>query len=368
MFTHLHVHTEYSMLDGLSRLEPLVARARELGMHSLGMTDHGGMYGAIDFYRIAKKAGIKPIIGCEMYVAPGSRHSRNREEKGPYHMTVLARDATGYTNLVKLVSRSHLEGFYYKPRIDRELLEQYHEGLIVMTGCPSGEVPTYITQGNMPEARETAKWYRELFGDGYFLELMEHGDVPELPMINKGLLELHKQLDIPVVATNDLHYVNQEDAPLQDILICIHTNTNIQDERRLKMAENSYYLKSHEEMAALYRHLPEAITNTELVAEMCNLELDFTKLRLPQYEVPGGKGPCWLTLLRYALLLFVFDIDTAQAGVQYLYDEANRLVQAVDAAGDAAHYQYDAAGNIVAIHRYTAADLAITEFMPGSGP
>ncbi len=293
------------MLDGLSRLEPLVARARELGMHSLGMTDHGGMYGAIDFYRIAKKAGIKPIIGCEMYVAPGSRHSRNREEKGPYHMTVLARDATGYTNLVKLVSRSHLEGFYYKPRIDRELLEQYHEGLIVMTGCPSGEVPTYITQGNMPEARETAKWYRELFGDGYFLELMEHGDVPELPMINKGLLELHKQLDIPVVATNDLHYVSQEDAPLQDILICIHTNTNVQDERRLRMAENSYYLKSHEEMAALYRDLPEAITNTELVAEMCNLELDFTKLRLPQFPVPDGMTAddylakiCWEGLRR----------------------------------------------------------------------
>ncbi|MCH8109601.1 MAG: DNA polymerase III subunit alpha, partial [Chloroflexi bacterium] len=288
MFTHLHVHTEFSMLDGLSRLAPLVNRAKELGMDSLAITDHGGMYGVIDFYRLAKDAGVKPIIGCEMYVASGSRFAKNPNDKSPYHMTVLAQDARGYQNLLKLVTRSNIEGFYYKPRIDRELLEKHHEGLIILSGCPSGEVPKLIAQGRMDDAAASASWYRELFGDRYFLELMEHGGVPDLPAINKGLVELQRQLDIPVVATNDSHYIYEEDAPLQDILICIHTNTNIQDESRLKMEESSYYLKSHEEMVALYPEMPEAISNTERVAEMCNLELDFSQLRLPEYKVPDG--------------------------------------------------------------------------------
>ncbi len=305
MFTHLHVHTEYSMLDGLSRLGPLVSKAKELGMGSLAITDHGGMYGAIDFYRLAKDAGVKPIIGCEMYVAPGSRFVKNPNDKSPFHMTVLAQDARGYQNLVKLVTRSHIEGFYYKPRIDRELLEKHHEGLIVLSGCPSGEVPKLLAQGRMDDAAASAGWYRELFGDRYFLELMEHGGVPDLPVINKGLMELQRQLDIPVVATNDSHYINEQDAPLQDILICIHTNTNIQDESRLKMEETSYYLKSHEEMVALYPEMPEAISNTERVAEMCNLEMDFSQLRLPEYKVPDGMTAgeylaqlCWEGLRR----------------------------------------------------------------------
>ncbi len=288
MFTHLHVHTEYSLLDGLSRIGPLVERARELGMDSLAITDHGAMYGAIDFYRAARAAGIKPIIGCEMYVARGSRHGKSPDDKNPYHMTVLARDATGYRNLVKLVTRSHLEGFYYRPRIDRELLEQYHEGLIVLSGCPSGEVPSHITRGNMDEARAAARWYRDLFGEGYFFELMRHGDVPELPAINRGLLELHQELGIPLVATNDSHYTSKEDAPLQDILICIHTNTNINDENRLRMAEDSYYLKSPREMQDLFADIPEAVANTRRIAEMCDLELDFSRLRLPEYRVPEG--------------------------------------------------------------------------------
>ncbi|MCI0886681.1 MAG: DNA polymerase III subunit alpha [Chloroflexi bacterium] len=288
MFTHLHVHTEFSLLDGLSRLEPLVAHAKDLGMNSLAITDHGGMYGAIDFYRIARKAGIKPIIGCEMYVASGSRHSRNPNEKSPYHMTVLAQNAQGYQNLVKLTSRSHLEGYYYKPRIDRELLEKYSDGIIVLSGCPSGEVPKAITNGAMDQAKETASWYRELLGERYFLELMSHGDVPELPEINSGIMELHRDLGIPVVATNDSHYTKREDASLQDILLCIQTNTNVNDANRMKMEEDSYYLRSPEEMAALWPEVPEAISNTQRIAEMCNLELDFTKLRLPQYPVPDG--------------------------------------------------------------------------------
>ena len=287
LFTHLHVHTEFSLLDGLSRIRPLVQRAGELGMESLAITDHGGMYGAIDFYRAAREAGIKPIIGCEMYVAPDSRYDRNPADKSPYHMTVLAKDATGYKNLIKLVTRSHLEGFYYKPRVDRELLQERHEGLVVLSGCPSGEVPRLIAQGRMDEAKASALWYKELFDD-YYLEVMHHGGVPELDAINSGLVELHRELEIPVVATNDSHYVLREDAPLQDILICIHTNTNIKDPNRLRMEEDSYYPKSPGEMESLYGDLPEALTNTERIAEMCNLELDFSRLRLPEYAIPDG--------------------------------------------------------------------------------
>ena len=299
MFTHLHTHTEYSLLDGLSRLEPLVHRTKELGMESLAITDHGGMYGAIDFYQLAKSEGIRPIIGCEMYVAPGSRHERNPDERSPYHMTVLARDYKGYQNLVKLVTTSHLEGFYYRPRVDREILERYHEGLIVMSGCASGEVPLLITQGRLDEARATASWYREVFGD-YYLEIMRHGDVPELPAINSGLLDIHRDLGIPIVATNDSHYIIQEHARFQDILICIHTNTNVEDSKRLRMEEASYYLKSPQEMEDLFHDLPEAIANTQLIADKCDLDIDFSQLRLPQYQVPEGTTPfeylsniCW---------------------------------------------------------------------------
>ena len=287
-FAHLHVHTEFSMLDGLSRLEPLVHRARELGMDSLAITDHGGMYGAIDFYRLAKSEGIRPIIGCEMYVAPRSRHERNPNERTPYHMTVLAKNAAGYRNLVKLVTSSHLEGFYYKPRVDREILERHHEGLIVMSGCPSGEIPTLIQQGRMDDARAAASWYREVFGD-YYLEIMRHGDVPELPAINKGLLELHDDLGIPIVATNDSHYIRREDARLQDILICIHTNTNVEDAKRLRMEEDSYHLASPQEMADLYPDLPQAVYNTQMVAETCDFDFDFSQLRLPQYQLPDDR-------------------------------------------------------------------------------
>ena len=287
MFAHLHVHTEYSLLDGLSRIEPLVQRARELGMNSLGLTDHGALYGAVDFYRAAKALDVKPIIGCEMYVAQGSRHSRNPGDKSQYHLTVLAKNNAGYKNLVKLVTGSHLEGFYYKPRVDRELLERHSEGLIVLSGCPSGEVPSLIAQGREREAREAAEWFRELFDD-YYLELMEHGGIEELPAINKGLLQLHRQLSVPVVATNDVHYIAREDAALQDILLCIQTNTNVQDESRMKMSEDSYYLRSPEEMLALYPELPEAVTNSQLIADMCDVQMDFSRLHLPKFEVPAG--------------------------------------------------------------------------------
>jgi DNA polymerase-3 subunit alpha len=303
LFTHLHVHTEYSLLDGLCRIEPMVQRAKELGMEAMAITDHGGLYGAIDFYQAARAAGIKPIIGCEMYVAQASRHARTSEAKNPYHLTMLARNEKGYKNLVKLVTKAHLEGFYYRPRVDRELLEQYHEGLIVLSGCPSGEVPQLAASGRMEEAKAAATWYRERF-DGYYLEVMRHGGVPELPAINEGLMRLHKETKLPLVATNDAHYVRREDAGLQDILICIHTNTNILDEKRLRMEEDSYYLKSPQEMAELYADLPDAVRNTQAIADMCDITLDLSQ-RLPEYPVPAGMSAdeylsklCWDGLRR----------------------------------------------------------------------
>ena len=289
LFTHLHVHTEYSLLDGLCRIEPLVAGAKELGMDALAITDHGTLHGAIDFYQAASAADIKPIIGCELYVAKGDRASRSPQDKNPYHMTVLVKDFTGYRNLVKLVTAAHLEGFYYKPRVDRELLERHHDGLVVLSGCPSGEVPSLVAQGRMDEARSAASWHREVFGD-FYLELMEHGGVDELPAINKGLMELHGDLGIPVVATNDAHYVRKEEARLQDILICIHTNTNVNDNARLRMDEDSYYLRSSDEMSALYPDLPEAIENTRAIADRCDLSLDFSHLHLPRFAVPDGSS------------------------------------------------------------------------------
>ena len=289
MFTHLHVHTEYSMLDGLSRIDGLVERAEQLGMDSLAITDHGGMYGAIDFYNKAIARGIKPIVGCEMYVAPGSRHDKIAGDKSPYHLTVLAQDAEGYRNLIKLVTKSHVEGLLLQaPHRQGAARARHQKGLIVLSGCPSGEVPGLLAQGRHDEAAEAAGWYRELLGERYFLELMEHGGVPDLPVINRGLLALRDRVGVPLVATNDSHYVDREDAQLQDIVICIHTNTNINDEKRLRMEEASYYLKSHQEMAELFGEVPEALINTERIAEMCDLKLDFSQLRLPQFPTPEG--------------------------------------------------------------------------------
>ena len=274
------------MLDGLARLDPLLDKAANLGMHSLAITDHGGLYGAVDFYRKAKNKGVKPIIGCEMYVATGSRYDRNPADK-IHHLTVLAKDAIGYKNLVKLVTSSHLEGYYRRPRVDRDLLELHSSGLAVMSGCPSGEVPWLIAQGRYSEAKKVAGWYKEVFGT-YYLELMQHGGVPELPEINQGLLQLNKETKIPLVASNDSHYVDQQNAIDHEVLLCIQTNTNIHDERRMRFEEDSYHLKTHDEMMALFPDSPEAVKNTEMVAELCELELDFSQARLPEFPVPEG--------------------------------------------------------------------------------
>ena len=288
MFTHLHVHTEYSMLDGISRIPNLVERTKELGMDSLAITDHGTFYGVVDFYSACKESGIKPIIGCEVYVAHKIRFDRSPSERSPNHLVLLARDNAGYRNLMQLVTKAHVDGFHYRPRIDKELLEQYAGGLAVLSACPSAEVPRLIADGNVAEAARAAGWYKELFGDGYFLEIQRHEHVPQLPEINEGLVSLSHDLDIPMVVTNDAHYVNQADSGLQDIYICIQTSTTTQDEKRLRMEDDSYFIKSPQDMARLFPDFPQALENTRMVADMCNVELDFGQTHLPRYSTPGG--------------------------------------------------------------------------------
>ena len=256
-------------------------------MDSLAITDHGSMYGVVDFYMACKEAGIKPIIGCEVYVAKGSRFDKNPNERSPYHLVLLARNNEGYRNLMQLVTRAHVDGFHYRPRIDRELLEQNSEGLIVLSGCASAEVPRLIVEGNLDEAARVAQWYKDVFGDGYFFELQRHEHVEQLPEINRGLVTLSEQLDIPLVVTNDAHYVEQGEAHLQDVYICIQTNTTVQDEKRLHMEDDSYYVKSPQEMAELFPDFPEALSNTNLIADMCNVELNFDQTHLPKYPTPG---------------------------------------------------------------------------------
>ena len=287
-FTHLHVHSEYSMLDGLSRIEGLVAHAKDQGMDALGLTDHGVMHGAVDFYTACKEAGVKPIIGCELYVAAGAHTDRNSADKTPAHLTVLAQSNAGYRNLVGLVSKANTDGFYYKPRVDHQLLTERAEGLIVLSGCPSSEISRLIIDGNQAEAEELARFYHGSFPQ-FYLEIQRHENLDFLDRLNQGLLNIAERLDIPIIATNDLHYVYKEDAEMQDVMVCIQTNTNVNDESRMKMSDDSYYLKSPEEMGYLFSDLPEALASTERVAESVDMELDFSTLHLPEYPVPGAE-------------------------------------------------------------------------------
>ncbi|MBI2909860.1 MAG: DNA polymerase III subunit alpha [Chloroflexi bacterium] len=286
MFTHLHVHTEYSLLDGMCRLKDLIRRAKELGMDSLAITDHGVMYGVIDFYLACKEAGIKPIIGCELYLAIESHLSRSG--KSPYHLVLLAKNETGYHNLLKLNTRAHLDGFYYKPRVDRDLLEQHKDGLIALSGCLQGEVARLLLDGQAREAKEAALWHKQTFGD-FYLEVQHHA-IPEQDKANAELISLGRELDIPLVATNDVHYIDKADSYGHDILLCIQTNTTIHDDKRMKMADDSFYLKTAEEMASLFPEIPEALENAGRIAEMCELKLEFNRLHLPEMETPNGES------------------------------------------------------------------------------
>ena len=289
-FTHLHIHTEYSLLDGSSKIGELAARAKELGMDSMAITDHGVMYGVIDFYRAARAAGIKPIIGCEVYVSPGSRFDREtvHGEDRYYHLVLLAENNTGYQNLMKIVSKGFVDGFYYKPRIDEEVMREYHEGIIALSACLAGEVPRYLEKGLYEEAKEAAKRHLEIFGEGnYFLELQDHG-IPLQRQVNQGIMRLSKELNIPLVATNDCHYINADDWEAHDILLCIQTGKKVSDENRMRYEGGQYYVKSEEEMRQLFPYAPEAIENTHKIAERCNVEIEFGVTKLPRFDVPDG--------------------------------------------------------------------------------
>ena len=289
-FTHLHIHTEYSLLDGACRIKPLIKRVKELGMKSIAMTDHGVMYGAVDFYKACKAEGINGIIGCEVYVAQRTRfdkvHGLDNER---YHLVLLAENQTGYQNLIKMVSAAWTEGFYTKPRVDKELIEKYHEGIICLSACLAGEIPQAILKGDYEKAKETALWYQNVFGkDNYFLEIQDHG-IADQKASNPHIIKLARELDIPLVVTNDAHYITKEDAEIQKILVCIATKHTIEEDTGMGFETEEFYVKSGDEMAALFPDVPEAVENTNKIAERCHVEFEFGNTKLPIFEVPDNR-------------------------------------------------------------------------------
>ena len=290
-FTHLHLHTEYSLLDGACRIDRLFDRLKELGQTSVAVTDHGVMYGAVEFYRAAKKAGIKPIIGCEVYVAPRTRFDKvHRIDSSYYHLILLCENETGYKNLIKLVSAGFVEGFYTKPRIDHDLLQQHHEGLIALSACLAGEVPQALLAGDIERAKEAALFYKELFGpDHYYIELQDHG-LPEQREVLPQLIRLARELDIPLVATNDSHYLTKQDSRMHHVLICIQTGKTVDDEDVLEFGSDEFYVKSTQEMYDLFSVVPEACENTNRIAAMCNFDFEFGVTKLPYFEAPNGQN------------------------------------------------------------------------------
>ena len=290
-FVHLHVHSEYSLLDGAARLEKLVDRAKTLKFPALALTDHGNLFGAVDFYTACSKAGVKPILGCELYVAPGSRFERSSQDggyEGASHCTVLARTAAGYANLMKLVSKAYLEGYYYKPRVDRELLAQHADGLLVLSGCLNSEVSRMLSAGDAAKAQQTAGWYQEVFGkDYYFMEVQSHG-LEQQVAVTEGTIQIARAIGAPLCGTNDSHYLEAEHSTAHEALLCIQTGTTMSDPNRWKFSSNEFYVKSADEMKAVFKDLPEAYRNTLAVAERCNVDLQFGQFHLPKYQVPDG--------------------------------------------------------------------------------
>ena len=287
-FVHLHLHTEYSLLDGAVRIKNLPHEAKKMGMNAVAITDHGNMYGVIEFYKAAKAANIKPIIGCECYLAPKSRFDRC-EMNGvkSYHLILLAENNTGWQNLAKLVSLASIDGFYYKPRIDKEILQKYHEGLICLSACIAGEIPMTLLKGDEQRADALMQEYINIFGrENFFVEIQNHG-LPEENMVRPKLMALAKKYGVGLAATNDVHYLNREDSSFHDVLLCIQTGKTVEDKSRLRFFGSEYYMKSPEEMSALFADTPEAITNTQLIADRCNVEFTFGELKLPKYPLPA---------------------------------------------------------------------------------
>lgn len=284
----LHQHTGYSLLDSSAKISDLIKRTKELGMDSIAITDHGVMYGCVEFYQEAKEQGIKPIIGCEIYVVPKSMHVKvNDKENDIYHLVLLVKNEKGYANLMKIVSKASIEGFYYKPRVDHEVLREYSEGLIALSACLGGEIQAYILRDNIQKAEKTALLYKEIFKDGFYLELQYHGMKEQLK-VNKEIIEMSKRLDIPLVATNDVHYIKKEDYRSHDILLCIQTAKTVDEEERMRYPSDEFYLKSPEEMYEMFSHVPEALENTVKIAEQCNFDYEFHKSKLPNFPLPEG--------------------------------------------------------------------------------
>jgi DNA polymerase-3 subunit alpha len=287
-FTHLHVHSHYSLLDGLGKTELLLQRAKELGMKSMGLTDHGVMYGIVDFVRKAKDFDIKPIIGVEAYLAPnGHKKKRGKIDANPRHVTLLAQNITGYKNLIQLTTKAHLEGYYYKPRIDYKLLKKHSEGLIVLSGCLNGDVARAIVEKRLEDANKIIEWSIDVVGrDRLYLEVQHHPTIPEQQIVNEILISLSKKYRLPLVATCDSHYINSDDAEAQDVLLCVQTGRVVQDKDRMCMLGEDYSLKSAQEMNEVWKQLPEAVENTQRIAEQCQVELEFGVNRLPHYPLP----------------------------------------------------------------------------------
>lgn len=327
-FAHLHLHTEYSLLDGSAKISGIISRVKELGMKHVAITDHGSMYGCVDFYKEAKKAGIKPIIGCEIYVAAKDMSIKNQDpENTTHHLVLLVKNETGYENLMKIVSEASLSGFYYKPRVDHAFLEKHSEGLICLSACLGGEVQEFFNLGMPDRAKEAAKFYHGLFGEDYYLELQDHG-LEEQRKVNKLNIALAKELGIPLVCTNDVHYLKKEDARAHDILLCIQTGKTVEEENRMRYPSDEFYLKSYEEMEDLFSHVPEALENTVKIAEMCSFDYEFHVSKLPKFPLPEGADPyTYLTERTYEGMVEKYDAFSAYRGKPLHVEELRGLVE-----------------------------------------
>ena len=319
-FVHLHIHTEYSLLDGACRIDQLMDRVKECGQTAIACTDHGVMYGCVQFYKAAKKAGIKPIIGCEVYVATRTRFDKVNKIDGNNHLILLCKNETGYKNLIKMVSAAFTEGFYSKPRVDKQLLEQYHEGLICLSACLAGEIPQAILAGDYERAKSSALWYRDLFGEGnYYIELQDHG-LEEDTIVLPQLIKLARETGIPMAATNDSHYLRREDAKMQSILLCIQTGKTMQDADKMEFQTDEFYVKTTDEMYDLFAMVPEACENTQKIADQCNFDFDFGHTKIPYYKAPNGMDNqaffeklCWEGLeRRYGHDISIIEKDSEQ--------------------------------------------------------